>query len=100
MSEIFNYILKMLVNIHVKKFDSSIQKPFLYSHILSDFITSTSSIFFFLMFINTIQQINYTQHRNNNCDHEDKLIIRVNIINKTLQMLNVALTCIVSSVLL
>ena len=31
------------------------------------------------MFIDIIQQINYTQHRYNNCDHEAKLIIR----NKT-----------------
>ena len=28
------------------------------------------------MFINIIQQINYTQHKCNNCDHEAKLIIR------------------------
>ena len=39
-------------------------------------IRMTSYIFFFLMFINIIQQINYTQHRYNNCDHEAKLIIR------------------------
>ena len=32
--------------------------------------------FFFLMFINLIQQINYAQHRYNNCDHEAKLMIR------------------------
>ena len=28
------------------------------------------------MFINIIQQIDYTQHRYNNCDHEAKVIIR------------------------
>ena len=28
------------------------------------------------MFINIIQQINYPQHRYNNCDHEAKVIIR------------------------
>ena len=28
------------------------------------------------MFINIIQQINYTQHRYNNCDHEAEVIIR------------------------
>ena len=36
----------------------------------------TSTTFFFLMFINIIQQINYTQHRYNNCDHEAEVIIR------------------------
>ena len=34
---------------------------------------------FFLMFINIIQYINYTQHIYNNCDHEAKLIIRKRI---------------------
>ena len=28
------------------------------------------------MFINIMQQIDYTQHRYNNCDHEAKVIIR------------------------
>ena len=33
------------------------------------------------MFINIIQQINYTQHRYNNCDHEAKVIIRNGIVS-------------------